>query len=78
MDIPSKPGLRVIEGGRLALEWELFAMILTPSVPIAECEALGRRLDRRAKDRLRLAGGTGVSRVLLGDAAENPGPEDGA
>ena len=53
-----RPELEVIEGGRAAAEWRLLEMIVSPDKhSIEECEALSRRLERRGKGKLRLAGG---------------------
>lgn len=61
------PKLEVIEGGRTAAEWRLFAMIVSPEQhSIEECEDLSRRLERRGKGKLRLAGGRSVERGKSG------------
>lgn len=57
------PELEVIEGGRAAAEWRLLAMIVSPDHhSIEECEALSKRLERRSKGKLRLAGGRWTER----------------
>lgn len=52
-----RPELEVIEGSRAAAEWRLLEMIVSPDKhSVEECEALSRRLERRGKGKLRLAG----------------------
>ena len=68
------PGFQVIEGGRHAKEWRLLEMIVSPHhYSIEECEALQAELVPRGRCRVRLAGGTATSKVLLG--CRGPVPE---
>jgi len=60
-------GFRVIEGGRRSNEWWLLEMIVSPHrYSVEECEALQAQLAPRGRKRIRLAGGTETSKVLLG------------
>jgi len=67
--VPSShsPRLTVIDGGRAVLEEQLFRMLSDPLASTLDCLHLQVRLLRAEKDRLRLVGGSVVSKTLLGE-----------